>query len=734
MPVQTKQRCLPLVVLPILLVVVDASGVSIAFSAETMPIRSVALGGVYGFGDSTGDEWSPTWADDGMLYSANNDGHGFSATSPNRCIAFSKLAGKNPYHLTGIPVNQMIAAGMNYGDKVDPKDGASWKTMNAYCADGVLYMFVTRCWYWWDSGDPRGRHIFANSSIIKSLDHGVTWTRSEKENFDSPMFRGKRFGAPYFVLYGQNGSATADNADKYVYAVSNDGHFEHGDNVILGRVARRFVAKLDAADWQFYTGGAGGDGMQDHNWSSHMDHATPIISDYSNCSMTGMTYLPALGRYILVEWHYGSHRLQHSARTILDFLEAPAPWGPWRKFHSTDAGDLGWYCPSVGQEFQTANGSRRLDCFLYATGNSWSLDTYKLFFMPISLYAAPQPKSVHDNFADGKLSAFWKTTGGSWNVSGRVLSQTGAQAADPKKAILCNSGVEFGENHVIKAKLKVDSWTGGDAARAGVGLFSDSSTFNSRDSNYGKGYNLLFVRDFHTVQFLDDYLAWGPSYRFDWSLHTWYWFELKMDSDVLYGRIWQDGAAEPTEWPYSWHRSGRKGFPALNGGTNHNATASFADVSVTTLPAKEVVRSIGCTVTARGDNPPNEGKENAFDGYESDKWYDGSRTSWLQCQFANHRAYIITKYKMTSAYDVPERDPASWTLKGSNDGTHWTNLDSRADQHWTNRCTTNIYAIANKTAYKYYKFDDIASRSNGIQVADIELIEELNGSNLGQDR
>ena len=51
--------------------------------------------------------------------------------------------------------------------------------------------------------------------------------------------------------------------------------------------------------------------------------------------------------------------------------------------------------------------------------------------MPISLYTAPQPKSVHDNFADDRLRSVWKTTGGSWNVSGRVLSQTGAQPGRP---------------------------------------------------------------------------------------------------------------------------------------------------------------------------------------------------------------------------------------------------------------------------------------------------------------
>lgn len=114
-------------------------------------------------------------------------------------------------------------------------DGANWKTMNSYSVDGVLYMFVTRCLYPWNSGDPEGRHAFQTSSIIKSTDDGRNWTRSAQENYSKPVFPGKRFGAPYFVWYGRDGKDGVDNADKYIYAVSNDGHFESGDNYVLGR-------------------------------------------------------------------------------------------------------------------------------------------------------------------------------------------------------------------------------------------------------------------------------------------------------------------------------------------------------------------------------------------------------------------------------------------------------------------------------------------------------------------
>ena len=144
--------------------------------------------------------------------------------------------------------------------------------MNLYCVDGVLYMFVTRCLYPEQSGDANHRHIFKNLSIIKSTDKGKTWTRSASESYNHPMFPGLRFGAPYFVWYGKDGAASVDNADTYVYAVANNGHFEDGDNYILGRVRRSKLPDLNAANWQFYTDG---DGMLAGNWIDKISRQSP---------------------------------------------------------------------------------------------------------------------------------------------------------------------------------------------------------------------------------------------------------------------------------------------------------------------------------------------------------------------------------------------------------------------------------------------------------------------------
>jgi hypothetical protein len=351
---------------------------SIAVAREHKPIVDIRFNAEYSqITNSVGDEWAPTWADDGNLYTGNDDGSSFGGIA-GRSVAFGKLLGDDPFKLHGITVSDMAG----YGQNTMGPDHANWKTMNSYCVDGVLYMFVTRCQYPEQSGDTRHRHIFKNSSIIKSSDKGKTWTRSAEESFNHPMFPGMKFGAPYFVWHGRDGRASVDNANKYVYAVANNGHFEDGDYYILGRVLKRKLPDLNAADWQFY---AGGDGMAARNWTGDIDRAHRILEDPLNCSMTGMTYIPGLGRYVMVVWHYSTYNLRADPRTINDYYEAPRPWGPWTKFRTINTGNLGWYVPIVGQKFQRKVDASTVDCVLYPTGNYQDSKLYKLNFIPITL-------------------------------------------------------------------------------------------------------------------------------------------------------------------------------------------------------------------------------------------------------------------------------------------------------------------------------------------------------------
>ena len=162
----------------------------------------------------------------------------------------------------------------------------------------------------------------------------------------------------------------------------------------------------------------------------------------------------------------------------------------------------------------------------------------------------------HDTFSGSTPSSAWSFIGGTWQVNNGILSQTSTAAADPKKALITNQ--TYPSNVMITAEVEVNSWTAGDMARAGVGLYTNTST--------GNGYNLVF-HGTNQVQFLDDHVAWGNAYTFNWQVGTWYWFQLEENNGTLEGKVWAAGTAEPQSWMFQqtgWTTL-TGGAPALNG-------------------------------------------------------------------------------------------------------------------------------------------------------------------------
>ncbi|SDX48958.1 discoidin domain-containing protein [Paenibacillus sp. CF384] len=186
----------------------------------------------------------------------------------------------------------------------------------------------------------------------------------------------------------------------------------------------------------------------------------------------------------------------------------------------------------------------------------------------------PGPVVFSDNFNDNTIGTSWTTYGGAWSETSQTLKQTSTANGDPRKAIVSNGGLGTSTDYTITAKVRVDNWTDGDYARAGVGLFTGTSD--------GKGYNLVFHQNHSTIQWLNDEIAWGTSYPFTWSNNTWYWFKMSASNGTLYGKVWQDGTSEPASWMYSQSWSGRTGYPSLNGGSTNTggSTASFDDITV----------------------------------------------------------------------------------------------------------------------------------------------------------
>jgi hypothetical protein len=359
---------------------------------------------VHKWDNSNGDTWDPFWADDGDLYAFNCDGRGFGVKPMN--LAFNRLSGDTSQTLVGAQVNQMDEYGK--GGQKGP-DNATWKACGQECIDGVFYAFVSRNIYGSDSGDPLTRQLALNSSLIKSTDRGRSWSRSAQNNYDQPMWPGRRFATPFFVHYGRNGGQySRDGAADYVYACSTNGFWNDGDSLILGRVKRAHLLNLNRSDWEYYTGA---DGSASRNWSPHLELAVPILNRPASCGQTPISYVPDLGIYLLISW-YNTARMTkwfEPNEIRYDFYQSAHPWGPWSPVSSFSDRFLGptyhMYGPSLCARFQQRKGAD-VEISLFTSGcpfDDVAGTPYKMWHIPVLLRATPLPRSVLVPAADKQI-------------------------------------------------------------------------------------------------------------------------------------------------------------------------------------------------------------------------------------------------------------------------------------------------------------------------------------------
>lgn len=310
-------------------------------------------------GEAHGDSWISTSSDDGTLYVLSCDSTGWSGSCGplGSNLAIHRLI-MDGHQIRGETVNRMTCPPSQYGHQGEVKYDADgqcrmWKGTGLLHLDGVLYLAVSR-----HGGMERTTGYVqdaVNASLVKSTDGGVTWERSEVENYLDPMFPRQAFPTPCFLQYGRpiEGSKSGDwphDGENYVYAVSNDGYWNNGNRMVLGRVERAKISRLKASDWQWLRSrGADGATPSAADWTSDPEDAAAIIAEDGQISQCGMYYLSPLRRYVLLQWFYPSPYKStfDTTRTSWRFYESAAPWGPWRPFFSTEFPDVGYYDPEL---------------------------------------------------------------------------------------------------------------------------------------------------------------------------------------------------------------------------------------------------------------------------------------------------------------------------------------------------------------------------------------------------
>jgi hypothetical protein len=418
-----------------------ASDRVVADAPSDAPLRGVSVGTPYRYENSSGDNWIAALAPDGTLYVPSNDSGGFNLAErvadvlgldpeeaaglnvydpvydpdgrtkayldraaelgvEGSTVVFNVAEGADPYALEGRTIttmpdfyelDQVTIEDAQYFKRTGElpsaqrNDRCTWKSSGCAVIDDVLYWVVTRNGYGEMSGDPHARETQQNATIIASTDGGRSWSPSAREALDAPMFAGTAFAAPYFVDYGPS-SVRPHGGEAYVYAVSNNGFWDNGDQLILGRVRRDRMPRLEAGDWEFL---AGEDGLDDAAWVAEAASARPILARCGRLGRAGMSYLPLRGRYVTIGWHYpaGSGKANWPESegvtdvTVWEFFESPTPWGPWTQIGAHAFFPEAYYVPNVLPCFQSS------DRVYVMTGGDFRkpAEYYKMTIVPVDL-------------------------------------------------------------------------------------------------------------------------------------------------------------------------------------------------------------------------------------------------------------------------------------------------------------------------------------------------------------
>ncbi len=127
-----------------------------------------------------------------------------------------------------------------------------------------------------------------------------------------------------------------------------------------------------------------------------------------------------------------------------------------------------------------------------------------------------------------------------------------------------------------------------------------------------------------------------------------------------------------------------------------------------------------------GNHPGGEAAPNAIDNRYNTKYlnFDKLNTGFTVTPASG--SSVIRALTITSANDAPERDPASYRVLGSNDGTNFDLITEGAVGPFAGRFIQQDFEFVNNTAYSSYRvlFPTVANAgaANSMQVGEVQLL------------
>ena len=149
-------------------------------------------------------------------------------------------------------------------------------------------------------------------------------------------------------------------------------------------------------------------------------------------------------------------------------------------------------------------------------------------------------------------------------------------------------------------------------------------------------------------------------------------------------------------------------------------------------------------VLSKGDNlvptsnnsPGSEGASNAIDGDPRTKYLNFDKLNTGFTVTPKTGSSVVTAISLTTANDAPERDPSSWKLLGSNNGSDYEVIATGLLAANSARFHTETLMFSNTKAYTSYRvlFPTLVDAGNavGMQISEVALMAQVSGDGGGE--
>ncbi|MFI2742793.1 discoidin domain-containing protein [Zhouia sp. PK063] len=152
-------------------------------------------------------------------------------------------------------------------------------------------------------------------------------------------------------------------------------------------------------------------------------------------------------------------------------------------------------------------------------------------------------------------------------------------------------------------------------------------------------------------------------------------------------------------WSLTWENQldqARKDFSKVTYNIDEPA-ANYTDVTANA--------TITVSVENKNGKDGEEGSSKLIDNNPYSKFFINAYTSDFWAQQTLTEASKVNMYALTSGNDLPDRDPKSWKLLGSNDGNTWYVVDEQSSQTFSERSQTKEYSLNAPVEYSMFKLE-----------------------------